>query len=744
MKQYYNLKLIATLILSLGLSQLWAQDITTIDYSGDYTTYTVPDGVSSISITAKGAQGAAAQSGRSGGKGASMYGEFDVEPGSTLIIAVGGEGLGASSGSNGGGGGGTFVVLDEGIGGPGAYTMTAGPFADHTVTPLIVAGGGGGTRSGAATDGNPGVVGEMGTSGSGGSSSGGGAAVTPAEEGALISSSSWGSAGGGFRTDGANDGSYGCGGKSFLNGALGGNCGSCSHVATGGFGGGGQGRGCSGGGGGGGWSGGQGGYIAGGGGSFNDGINQVNVGGENEGDGVVIIEVLCIGLVPDIPVTGVCLGEELTLDVDSETGGVITWSGGVVDGSPFSPPPGTTTYTATSSSALDCAFEIDISASPVPDITANSSLPTACEGALITLWGEGGDTYEWSGTGDVTPIDSVAFLAEEGTVTYTVVGSVLGCEGAPASITLVGAPQPEVIATATPSEICLGDSYTINGSGDGATAFDWGGGLEDGETITPESPGTFVHMVVGVSDEGCYDTAFATVIVHEIPIVNAGLDVTQCEGYDVILTATGAETYTWSPEITNGVPFPALPGENVYTVSGTNEIGCKASDMVTVTGVELPEITAVVNDEYSPYGGSIDITMVGGSGSFGYEWSHGPTTEDVSGLTAGSYHVNVHDTGVDIEVCPDVDSLFFIRSYVGVEELGQENLSIYPNPTTNSFVLSVEGEYSYKLFTINGKEIISGIGNDQVEIDLTKLSAGTYLIEVSQGENIYNAKVVKE
>src|SRR5690606_30639040 len=116
----------------------------------------------------------------------------------------------------------------------------------------------------------------------------------------------------------------------------------------------------------------------------------------NTGEGSVVIEVLCIGLVPNIPVTGVCLGESLTLDVDSETGGVITWSGGVTDEVAFAPPPGTTTYYAYSSSDSDCAFEIDISSSPIPDITAHSSLPSAREGAIITLWGDGGDAYEWT------------------------------------------------------------------------------------------------------------------------------------------------------------------------------------------------------------------------------------------------------------------------------------------------------------------------------------------------------------
>ncbi|MCZ2130105.1 MAG: hypothetical protein LC109_07530, partial [Bacteroidia bacterium] len=77
-------------------------------------------------INAVGAQGFNAQSGYNGGKGASMTGEFYLIGGSTLKIVVGQQGQG-TSGSNGGGGGGSFVT-----------------YSDNT--PLVIAGGGAGSR----------------------------------------------------------------------------------------------------------------------------------------------------------------------------------------------------------------------------------------------------------------------------------------------------------------------------------------------------------------------------------------------------------------------------------------------------------------------------------------------------------------------------------------------------------------------------------------------------------------------
>lgn len=744
MKQYYNLKMFFALVLSLGLTGVWGQ-ITVLNYTGNFVTYTVPAGVTSISIEALGAQGASGQPGFVGGRGARMYGEFDVVPGTELLIAVGGKGAGQSSNSNGGGGGGSFVVQVDPA---GAYTMAvaAGPFAPGTnVTPLIVAGGGGGTRASVSQNGNPGVVGLLGTSSSGSGAVGGGVPVTGSTLGGIAASSSWGSGGGGFVGNGGNDGSFGCGGKSFINGAAGGTgCGSSGDNAAGGFGCGGQGRGSWGGGGGGGWSGGQGGRVGGGGASYNIGTAQSNTTGFREGDGQVTIQVLCLGLTPDIPVTGVCIGDELTLSATSGTGGTVTWSGGVIDGVPFAPALGTETYFAYSTSPLDCGFSIDISASEVPTIVANSSLPAACEGAIITLWGTGGDTYTWEGSGGFDPIDSVGFIAEAGTVTYTVTGSILGCEGPPDEVTLVGSAQPNVIGTAEPAEICLGDSYTLTGSGALAVGFDWGGGIEDGGTVTPDAAGTYVHMVVGVSDAGCYDTSSVTVVVNANPIVLAGVDVTVCEGMDVTLTASGAATYVWTPAITDGVAFPALVGETTYTVVGTDMNGCTDDDAVVVTGVDIPEIaSAVVVDEYFGYDGSIDITVTGGSGSYIFEWSHGPTTEDVYALTSGVYTVTIDDITINKGMC-SYEETFILDSYLGLENEGLTSLNAYPNPTTDMVTVVFEGQFNYEVINTVGQLVINGSANGQANVSMKNLANGTYIIKVMAGDVVNFVQVVKQ
>lgn len=748
MKQLHNFKLFLTVLLTMGAAASWSQTFV-FDYTGDWISWDVPTGVTSINIEALGAQGASGQVGYVGGRGARMSGDFDVTPGETLIMVVGGRGQGQNSGSNGGGGGGTFVVRES----PGSgYTIAAGPFAGTDVEPMIVAGGGGGTRASVVADGNPGVVGDQGTSGSCSGSSGGGVPTTAPEMGGVALCSSWGSGGAGFVGDGGNDGSSGCGGDSFLNGAAGGTgCGSSGDNAAGGFGGGGQGRGSWGGGGGGGWSGGQGSRVAGGGGSYNVGTSQDNESGFREEDGLVTIEVLCQGLDVDITDLGVCIGEEITITGTSMTGGTVSWDMGVMNGVPFEPVLGATTVTATSTSPDDCAYEVTVYASEVPDITANSSLPSACEGAIITLWGEGGlaiddeEIYTWTATDGSTPIDSVGFMAAEGTVTYTVIGSYLGCEGPAAEVTLVGAPQPEVTGTATPEQVCLGETYVLTGGGDGSTSFDWGASIEDGEPVTQETVGTFAHMVVGFSDDGCTDTTFVFVEVFPTPIVDAGDDFAVCAEDDIVLSGSGAMTYTWDPAVTDGEAFPAVAGETTYTVTGTDMNGCSDDDEIVVTAIERPYVaSAIVVDEYYGYDGSIDITPAGGSGDYTYSWSHGPTTEDVDGLTTGViYTVTIDDITTDPGLCSGEESYALMR-FIGIDENGESGLTAYPNPTNDEITITYAGAFNYVVISMNGEEVMTGNGNDNAIISMEELANGTYIVQVNADDKTNFIQIVKQ
>jgi hypothetical protein len=250
-------------MLVLGSTAAQAQTYT-FSYTGSIASWTVP-ATGTYHITAIGAAGKANGSGRTGGRGAELSGDFNLTAGATYKIAVGGEG--STDSHNGGGGGGTF-------------------FVDSSDAPILIAGGGGGTREGAGQNGTDANTGEFGMTGSTNHST-----YTPAAKTGSLGlggnnggPSRYGSGGAGFFGNGVDDVGVGSGGRDWANGMTGG-----TGTAHGGFGGGGAGNGGYGGGGGGGYSGGDGGWIAGGGGSYNTGANPTALAGIGTGNGSLTI-----------------------------------------------------------------------------------------------------------------------------------------------------------------------------------------------------------------------------------------------------------------------------------------------------------------------------------------------------------------------------------------------------------------------------------------------------------------------
>jgi len=113
----------------------------------------------------------------------------------------------------------------------------------------------------------------------------------------------------------------------------------------------------------------------------------------------------------------------------------------------------------------------------------------------------------------------------------------------------------------------------------------------------------------------------------------------------VVLTITGGTglTYLWS----NGADTPDLSDleAGTYTVTISDAQGCTATAEATVDEPAELGIGAVVTS-VSCYGladGGITLNVSGGILPYNYEWSNGETTQNVSGLSAGTFTATVTD-----------------------------------------------------------------------------------------------------
>ena len=113
---------------------------------------------------------------------------------------------------------------------------------------------------------------------------------------------------------------------------------------------------------------------------------------------------------------------------------------------------------------------------------------------------------------------------------------------------------------------------------------------------------------------------------------------------DVSITGGNAPFSTeWSNGAT-GLNLTDLAAGD-YTLTVTDALGCFVDTTITIDDV-VPTVFEGTVEHVTCYGaanGAIDITILEGTPNYIFEWDNGMMTEDISGLTAGTYRVKITD-----------------------------------------------------------------------------------------------------
>lgn len=295
--------------------------------------------------------------------------------------------------------------------------------------------------------------------------------------------------------------------------------------------------------------------------------------------------------------------------------------------------------------------------------------------------------------------------------------------------------------------ICAGEAvnfFALNGGinylydwnlGGGATPNTYTGTQYDSlNNIVFNTPGQYFITLQFTTD--CCGLSIPDsieIFVDPQPAVNITGNTEICLGdpNGVILTATGASNYFWSP--TNGLSsnsgpsVTALPAATTtYTVTGSNALGtCYDLSSITVN-INSVNLAGSSTDVTCSGNGSATVVASGGSGSYAYNWpALAQTTASVSNLPVGTYTVVVTDqvTGcldsIAIPVDPAPGALFaWISGTVGVTCNGLSD-----GNATVSHVGGV-GPYSYSWTGGGGTNPTTG-----------SLPTGTYTVTVTDQSN---------
>lgn len=167
-----------------------------------------------------------------------------------------------------------------------------------------------------------------------------------------------------------------------------------------------------------------------------------------------------------------------------------------------------------------------------------------------------------------------------------------------------------------------------------------------GATSITYQPGTLTtttfyrRKVTTPNDPAVYSNVVA-INVNALPVVATIANSSICAGSGIILTTTGANTYSWSPSTGLSATNVAAPTANpstttTYTVTGIDANGCSNTSSTTITVNALPTITLGSTSSVNSSATSFNLPYTATTGSPN-KYSLSVTTPNaLSGFTAVS------------------------------------------------------------------------------------------------------------
>lgn len=286
---------------------------------------------------------------------------------------------------------------------------------------------------------------------------------------------------------------------------------------------------------------------------------------------------------------------------------------------------------------------ITVRSNPVPAATVTNVTCNGGTNGAINVTVTGGTapyTYLWNG-GATTP-NRTNLAAGSYTVTVT---DANGCTGT-TTASVTQAPVITLSVTST-AATCAGNNGSATVTATGGTTpytYAWSTGATT-QTINNLVPGTY--SVTVTSANGC--TALGNTVVSgptPVTLTTTSTPAT-CSGNSgsATVTANGGSTpftYAWSNGGTTATISNLTPGTYTVTVTAANT--CTATASVVVAGniaISLSTTTTQANCVQS--NGGVNLTVSGGTAPYTYAWSNGATSQNLTGIAAGSYTVIVTD-----------------------------------------------------------------------------------------------------
>jgi hypothetical protein len=342
--------------------------------------------------------------------------------------------------------------------------------------------------------------------------------------------------------------------------------------------------------------------------------------------------------------------------------------------------------------------------------------------------------------------------AESGTISASVYNS---CGVSPLrtlAVSSSGPPAPGVISKAR----CGPGTVTLTASGAPSTgSYRWYTSSSGGISIAGATAATYTTPMlmasatyyVSVFNGTCESSRVpVTATINSKPVVGATAGAASITaGSSTTLTASGANTYTWSPATglssTSGASVTAAPtATTTYTVTGTNASGCTSNATVTIAvtsgrlsqTISFPPIPDKIFGEPSF---SLNATSSSGL-QVNYKIVSGPATVSGKTLTltgAGTVLVRASHPGNDVYLAAlPVEVSFKVLTTNSTKQSQTINFALIPDKTFGDapFTLSATASSALPVsYTIlSGPATVAGN-------TITLTGAGTITVRATQAGN---------
>jgi gliding motility-associated-like protein len=262
--------------------------------------------------------------------------------------------------------------------------------------------------------------------------------------------------------------------------------------------------------------------------------------------------------------------------------------------------------------------------------------------------------------------------------------------------------NPLPTLTATSATICVGQQ-TATLAASGATTYSWipGTGLSatTGSVVTGTPSASQNYTVAGIDANGCINGTITAIAVNPLPTITVSPDMTVCPLASNTLTASGASSYTWTPNIflnTNlGANIICTPSiTTTYTIDGTSAASCTNSAVMIIAVANTVVVNALAGATPSATICPLGSAILSASGATSYTWTPSLTLSSANGasVTASPATSTTYTVIGSTSTCTN-------SAQVVVTLTVNPTLTVTPSPSVicsgNTSVLTANGASNY-------------------------------------------------